>query len=196
MNEQIRQIKRYLRPRIFSRELIFLLIGALCVWIVISFFIPAIITYLETKELDIVTIWEVSVALLFLIFLCSLEGIFKSVKFSNQLHKWEKTGEMSGILRDFEGAIPMLNGRVMMGREYAFGKNCSMAITYADIDRVYEYVHSTNSIKDQRLIRVKMINGKQHDLCYLKVYKKETEEEMEIIRAILERNPSVKVGVD
>lgn len=59
---------------------------------------------------------------------------------------------MSNVLRDFECARPIHDGRGMMGREYAFGKNCSVAIAYADIDRVYEYAHSTNSIKDQRMI--------------------------------------------
>ena len=195
-DEQIRQIKRYLRPRIFSRELLFLIIGGLCVSFTISFSVHTIKVYLETKVFDITATWEFSIFLLFCIFLCSLEGIFKSIKFSNQLHKWKKTGKMSDILRDFECAKPMHDGRVMMGREYAFGKHCSAAITYAYIDRVYEYVHSTNSIKDQRMIRVKMISGKQYDLCYLRVFKRETEEEMAIIQTILERNPSVKVGVD
>lgn len=196
MDEQIRQIKRYLRPRIFSRELLFLIIGVLSIGFAISFFVRTIKVYLETKVFDITGTWEVSIFLLFCIFLCCLEGIFKSIKFSNQLHKWKKTGQMSDILSDFECAKPMLDGRVMMGREYAFGKKCSAAIAYADIDRVYEYVHSTNSIKDQRMIRVKMINGKQCDLCYLRVFKREDEEEMAIIQTILERNPSVEVGVD
>lgn len=196
MDEQIRQIKRYLRPRIFSRELLFLIIGVLSIGFAISFFVRTIKVYLETKVFDITGTWEVSIFLLFCIFLCSLEGIFKSIKFSNQLHKWKKTGQMSDILGDFECAKSMLDGRVMMGREYAFGKNCSAAIAYADIDRVYEYVHSTNSIKDQRMIRVKMINGKQCDLCYLRVFKREDEEEMAIIQTILEHNPSVEVGVD
>lgn len=196
MDEQIRQIKRYLRPRIFSRELLFLIIGVLSVGFTISFFVRTIKVYLETNVFNITGIWEVSTFLLFCIFLCSLEGIFKNIKFSNQLHKWKKTGQMSDILRDFECARPMYDGRVMMGREYAFGKNCSAAIAYADIDRVYEYVHSTNSIKDQRMIRVKMINGKKCDLCYLRVFKREIEEEMTIIQTILERNSSVEVGVD
>lgn len=196
MDEQIRQIKRYLRPRIFSRELLFVIIGVLSVGFTIRFYVRTIKVYLETKVFDITGIWEISIFLLFCIFLCSLEGIFKSIKFSNQLHKWKKNGQMSDILRDFECARSMHDGRVMMGREYAFGKNCSAAIAYADIDRVYEYVHSTNSIKDQRMIRVKMVNGKQCDLCYLRVFKRETEEEMAIIQTILQRNPSVEVGVD
>lgn len=196
MNEQIRQIKRYLRPRIFSRELLFLIIGVLSVGFAISFYVRTIKDYFETGVFDIISTWEVSTLLLFCIFLCCLEGIYKSIKFSIQLHEWKKTGEMSDILRDFEHARPMHNDRVMMGREYAFGKNCYMAVAYADIDRVFEYVHSTNSIKDQRKIRVKMINGKQHDLCHLRVLKRENEEEMAIIQTILEHNPSIKVGAD
>lgn len=196
MDEQIRQIKRYLRPRIFSRELLFLIIGVLSVGFTIRFYVRTIKVYLETKVFDITGIWEISIFLLFCIFLCSLEGIFKNIKFSNQLLKWKKNGQISDILRDFECAKPMYDGRVMMGREYAFGKNCSAAIAYTDIDRIYEYVHSTNSIKDQRMIRVKMISGKQCDLCCLRVFKGKTEEEMAIIQTILERNPSVKVGVD
>lgn len=196
MDEQIRQIKRYLRPRIFSIELPFLIIGGLVVYFAVSFSVRTIKVYLETKAFDVISILEVSIVLLFCIFVCTLKGIIKSVKFSNQLHKWKKTGQMSDILRDFECASPMHDGRVMMGRECAFGKNCSAAIAYADIDRVYEYVHSTNSIRDQRMIRVKMINGEQCDLCYLRVFKRETEEEMAIIQTILERNPSVEVGVD
>ena len=196
MGEQIRQIKRYLRPRKFSRELVFLLTGVVSVGCAISFFAHTIKVYLETKDFDIVGTWEVSILLLFCIFLCAFEGIYKSIKFSIQLRNWKKTGEISDILRDFEGARPMHDGRVMMGREYAYGKNCCMAIAYADIDRVYEYVHSTNSIRDQRMIRVKMINGKQYELCYLRVFKRENEKEMAIIQTILEHNPSVKVGAD
>lgn len=196
MDEQVRQMKRYLRPRIFSRELFFLIIGALVIFIVIRFYIPTIKAYIETGNFDIVSTWEVSVLVLFCIFLCALEGIYKNIKFGNQLRKWKKTDEVYDITRDFGRATPMYNDRVMMGTEYAFGKNCSSAIAYADIDRVYEYVHSTNSIKDQRMIRVKMTNGKQLDLCYLKVYKKEPEEETAIIQTILERNPAVKLGID
>lgn len=198
MDKQIREIKRYLRPRIFSGELMYLnlMIGFICVSSAISFFVHNIKIYLETKVFNVTTTLPFSAFLLFCIFLCCTEGIYKSIKFSIQLGKWKKTGQMSDILRDFECAKPMHNGRVMMGKEYAFGKNCSAAIAYADIDRVYKYVHTINFIRDQRTIRVKMTNGKECNLCYLRVFKIDTEEEKAIILTILDRNPSVELGTD
>ena len=197
MDVQLRQMKRYLQPRIFSRELMFLIAGVVCIVVAGSLFVRSLKIYLATGVYYYINgTKEVLIFLIFCVFLCSAEGIYKSIKFRKHLHDLKQTGEMSNVLSDFEYATPMFGGRVMMGRKYAFGKKCGTAIAYADIERVYEYVHSTNSIKDVRMIKVKMITGKKCDLCYLKVFKEEPEEEMAIIKTILERNPSVQVGVE
>ena len=193
MDEQIRQMKKYLRPRILSRELPLLVASFLIVCITVLYSVCGIMIYFKTGFFPS-NMREFLIIFLCLVVFCFFEGIYKSVKFRIQLRNWESTGEMYHIIRDFERARPMYDGRIMMGTKYAFGKNCSVAIAYADIERVYEYVHSTNVIRDQRILRVRMINRHTHDLCHLKVYRKKPEEEMAIIQTILEHNPSVKVG--
>lgn len=193
MDERIRQMKQYLRPRIFPRDLIFMLTGVLSIVLTIAFSVSTMIRYLETGVFTSGT-WEGLVVLLVLTFASFSEGIYKNIKFGIQLRKWEQNGDMYDILRDFESAEPMYDGKVMMGTKYAFGKNCGTAIAYANIERIYEYVHSTNGIRDQKIIQVKMLNRKTHNLCYLKVYKKTVEKEMAIIQTVLERNPAVKIG--
>ena len=193
MDEQIRRMKKYLRPRILSRELTLLIPSVLIVCITVLYFVCGIIIYFETGFFPS-DMWGFLIVLLCLVVFCFFEGIYKSVKFRIQLRKWESSEEIYHIIKDFERAIPMYDGRIMMGTKYAFGKNCSVAIAYTDIDRVYEYVHTTNVIRDLRILRVRMINRNTHDLCYLKVYRKKPSEEMAIIQTILEHNPSVKVG--
>lgn len=199
MDVQLRQMKRYLNPRLFSRDLISLIGGTLLIVVMISISILSLKAFLMEGVSDIEDIEAYGTIILFfclVAFIFSIEGIIKKIRLGKQFRKLEQYGEMPNVLSDFEYAIPMLGGRVMMGSEYAFGKNCGVVITYADIDRVYEYVHYTNSIRDGRMIKAKMINGKEYDLCYLKVFKKEFEEEMAIIQTILERNPSVQVGYE
>lgn len=199
MDVQLRQMKRYLNPRLFSRDLISLIGGTLLIVVMISISILCFKAFLVEGVSDIEDIEAYGTIILFFCFVAfifSIEGIIKRIRLGKQFRRLEQYGEMSKVLSDFEYARPMLDGKVMMGSDYAFGKKCGVIIAYADIDRVYEYVHYTNSIRDQRMIKVKLIDGKHYDLCHLKVFKKKFEEEMAIIQTILERNPSVQVGYE
>ncbi len=135
------------------------------------------------------------VALIFFIaFLSSVIGIINRIKFRKQLRELKMTGEIEKVLNDYEHARSMYDGKLKMGNLYAFGKRSNAIIRYADIERVFEYVHYTNAIRDQRMLKVRMKDGKEFELCHLKVFKKRFNEENEIIRVILERNQEVQVG--
>lgn len=136
----------------------------------------------------------VIVLIFFNAFLLSIHGIIKRIKLRKQLRELEQTGEMVKVLNDYEHARSMYDGKLRLGNFYAFGKGCNALVKYADIDRVFEYVHYTNSIRDQRMLKVRMKGGKEFELCHLKVFKKRFDEEAQIIRIILERNPEVQIG--
>lgn len=192
MDEQIRQMKQYLRPRIFPREITLLLAAALSISIIILFIFVEIVHYLETGSLS--DRWIVFFFWLFCLLVSFLGGIIRNMQFEDQLRIWEQTGDIYDILADFESAKPMYGGRIMMGTKYAFGKNCGAAIAYANIERIYESVRYVNVFfRDQRHMQVKMINEKMHNLCYLKMFRKKTEE-LAIVQTILEHNPTIKVG--
>lgn len=132
----------------------------------------------------------------FLSFLASITGVIEKFKLNKQIKSFKESGELKRVLNDFQFAQPMYNGGTMLGKEYIFGNKCTAIVRYKDIARVYLYVHTTNSVKDQRILMAKLKNGKEVKLCYLKVYKKTAEDEKAIIDAILRNNPYIHIGYD
>lgn len=185
LSKSVRRLRRYLQPDIIAGKIVF------CVGIII--FTMYILSKFGFKIMPNTDGYGIVVVFIFFIsFLISGMDIMKRIRLQKQLHELEQSKEMPKVLKDFEYARSMYDGKLMMGNFYAFGKGCGAIIKYTDIDNVFEYVHYTNSIRDQRILKVKMKNCKEYDLCYLKVFKKRFEEERQIVEIILKHNPSVK----
>ena len=183
-----RKLKKYLQPGLFTGKIV-LIMGVI-------FLIAYILTLNGIRILPDTEGYDMIVILIFFIALiASVPGLIQIIRLRKQLRELEQAGELSQVLNDFESAERMYNGKVMLGNSYAFGKGCSAVIRYEEVERVFLYEHYTNSIKDERMLKVKMKNGKTFGLCRLKVYFKREEDETEIMEMVLSHNPDAQIGV-
>lgn len=184
----LRRLRKYLQPGLFTGKIVFIM-GVI-------FLIAYILTLNGMRVLPGTEGYDTIVIFIFFIALIvSVPGSIQIIRLRKQLRGLEQTGELPQVLNDFESAESMYNGKVMMGDSYAFGKGCSAVIRYEEVERVYLYEHYTNSIKDERMLKVKMKNGKTFGLCRLKVYIRKEEEETEIMEMVLSHNPDIEIGV-
>lgn len=184
-----RRLKKYLQPGLFTGKIVFIM-GVI-------FLIAYILTLNGIRVLPGTEGYDMIVILIFFIALiASVPGLIQILRLRKQLRELEQTGELPQVLNDFESAESMYNGKVMMGDSYAFGKGCSAVIRYEEVERVFLYEHYTNSIKDERMLKVKMKNGKTFGLCRLKVYIRKEEEETEVMEMVLSHNPDAQIGVN
>lgn len=185
----LRRLRRYLQPGLFTGKIVFIM-GVI-------FLIAYILTLNGMGILPGTEGYDMVVVLIFFIALvASVPGLIQIIRLRKQLRDLEQTGELPRVLNDFESAERMYNGKVMLGNSYAFGKGCSAVIRYEEVERVFLYEHYTNSIKDERMLKVKMKNGKTFGLCRLKVYFKREEDETEIMEMVLSHNPDAQIGVN
>ncbi len=187
-SKPVRRLRRYLQADLTA--------GAIALAVTVIFLIMYVMSICGIAILSSTEGYDGIILMLFIItFMLSILGMTKRVKLHKQLRELSRAGEMAKVINDFEHARSMYDGKIVMGNFYTFGKRCSAVVKYEYIVRVYEYVHYTNYIRDGRQIKAKLRNGKEVELCILKVRKKRFDEEMQIIKIIQERNPSVQIGV-
>ncbi len=187
MEEQILDsMKKYLSPKIIVATIVF----AISIIMLVIFLILKPVLNIELFEALCSIVGIISVVA----FLSSIAGIISKVAINKQIKAFEESGELKNVLYSFQSAQPMYNERIMLGNDYIFCKGRPVILRYCDIDRIYLYIHSTNAVKDQRILKVKLINGKHIELCNLKVYKNTEDEENAIIDFILRKNPNIQLG--
>lgn len=130
----------------------------------------------------------------FLSFGASVTGVIEKFKLNKQIKAFKESGQLNRVLNDFQFAQPMYNGGIKLGKEYIFGNKCTAIVRYSDIAKIYEYVHTTNSVKDQRILMAELKNGRCIKLCCLKVYKNTKADEQAVIEVILRNNPLIELG--
>ena len=126
-------------------------------------------------------------------------GLVISILFAlNNLNRTKKILEDESLcLRldmDFAKATPMRRDRVRFGDEWIFIKGNRMPVRYEEITRVYQYIHRTNFIENERALKYVDSKGKHKKLCNLELRDKSKDEMLKMVEIICTKNPSVQLG--
>lgn len=120
--------------------------------------------------------------------------IYVIVKQNKDYRRLEESDSFPMILSEFASSQPFASDTLRLSQHYVFSKG-SLPHSYFDIERIYQYVHTTNGIEDHRQLRVHLTNVKQDSiLCKLKTRGKSDREAVLITSIICSKNPNIKVG--
>ena len=173
-----KQLKKYMSANKFWWTVLTVVMIALCVVFVIS-----AIAGNDVKYYGLVV---------FLVILgLSLIPQYKSKKFYEKL---EKHGDLPQVVADFEGAVAMRKNTVRFGEHWVFMKGKEKLLAYEDIRQVYQYIHKSNFIENERALKYVNSKGKAKVLCKLELRGKSDEELAKMVAIILSKNPELKVG--
>lgn len=123
----------------------------------------------------------------------SLIPQYKSKRFYAEL---EASGKLPQIEADLKGAVAMRRNTVRFGNYWIFTKGKERLLRYQDIAQIFQYVHRTNFVENERLLKYVDKKGKQGVLCKLELRGRSDDEVLKMISMILSKNPGVKVGYD
>lgn len=123
--------------------------------------------------------------------LLSLIPAWKDRKFFRSL---EGGNQLEQVAADFTAAVSMRKNRIRFGRRWIFCKGKCRLVRYEDIRQIYQYVHRTNFMEDDRALKYVDSNGKTRVLCKLELQGKSDEELHKMADLILSKNPGVKIG--
>lgn len=98
------------------------------------------------------------------------------------------------IEEEFISAIPMRKDSVRFGKNYIFIKHSGKLLKYSDIKQVYQYIHKTNFVENERALKYIDLNGKHRKICNLLLREKSNDELSQMISIIMCKNPNVKIG--
>lgn len=124
-------------------------------------------------------------------FLLTLIPLWKSRKFFKIL---EDSNQMDMVLQDFSAATPMRKDQIRFGQRWIFCKGKAFMIPYERVHQVYQYIHKTNFVEDERWLKCVDDQGKTRKLCRLDLRGKSDAELQSMIRLIWSKNPGVKIG--
>ena len=116
---------------------------------------------------------------------------YKSKKFYTDM---KTRGVLLQVEADFDRAISVLKNNVRLGNNWIFVKGKERLLDYEDITQIYQYIHKTNFVENERAIKYVDKKGKHRVLCKLALRGKSDEEVLKIIGIILSKNPNVKIG--
>lgn len=125
------------------------------------------------------------------ILLLSVIPLYRSRRFFSQL---EKECVVEAAAADFARALPAREDRIRFGEKWIFTKGSATLVRYEEITQVYQYVHKTNFIENQRLLKYVDTKGKHKTLCSLRLRGKSDEEAKQMMIMIYRKNPTIKIG--
>ena len=103
-------------------------------------------------------------------------------------------GSITSVLSDFQNGKHCLNDNIIVGENYLIGKKSSCVLSYSEITRLYQFVHKTNFVEDQRKLQAVTTSGKTYSLARLELKGRSNEELNTLLVEILSRNAAIKVG--
>ena len=119
---------------------------------------------------------------------------FSYLYFWNTIKSLKSRGMYHKAALDFNEAVPVLNDRIRLGRQYLFCKNTFIIIAYSDIHNVHQYVEYTNHFETSRELRIVDKQNQTRMLCKLKGRGNADIELHKVIRFMLHQNPNITVG--
>ncbi|MCF0135565.1 MAG: hypothetical protein HUJ69_03990 [Lachnospiraceae bacterium] len=157
--------------------------------------VAAIIVAALWTPLSLLTDPTMMIGVVIVVVLILLYYIVPAVRLKKRLDAMEMRGDLLRAYMDFKMAQPAFGGKLLVGNEYLFGKKVGGIIPYWEISKVYQYIHRTNFVEDNRLLKAVLPDGKKAvDVCKLPRRGKGDAELAHIIEFIQSRNPAVHVG--
>ena len=134
-----------------------------------------------------VPLYAAAVAILFV-------GLSRLIR-SRKLRKMIETQNLADRLdAEFRAAVPMCGDKLRMGDTHIFLQHKSKIPAYAEIRKIYQYVHKTNGVEDQRELRCENYSGKIVSLCRLRTRGQSDNDVIQVVAVIKARNPDVSIG--
>ena len=129
--------------------------------------------------------------IMFVIALISLIPLVRSKRFFDRI---EQDLCLPNIETEFINAISMRKDSVRFGENYIFIKHSGKLLKYSEITQVYQYIHKTNFVEDERALKYVNVKGKHCKMCKLELREKSNEELQEMLCIIMSKNPYIKIG--
>ncbi len=103
----------------------------------------------------------------------------------------EASGELKGILEDFDKGAKYLKGKIICGNVYLFARGKGKPIKYEDITNTYQEIKQTDGSESTRKFLVKVKKKGKVTLAVLKSDKDSEAIISQIIGEIKARNPQI-----
>jgi len=129
--------------------------------------------------------------ILFIVMVLTLLPLIRSNRFFKYL---EEDAAFDDVSAEFEKAVPMRKNSVRFGENYIFIKRSAKLLKYSEITQLYQYIHKTNFIEDERALKYVDARGKHHRLCKLELGEKSKDELLTMVGMVLSKNPNIKIG--
>lgn len=153
------------------------------------------VMFLVVSILPMISLGIAGIAFFLILFGLYLYYVVKRYRsYRSFLDEHIRQGDLEQICAEFSSAREWLNGGIRTGTSHIFCKKQPVLYTYSDILNLYEYVHQTNFITDQRCLCAVVRGGKRVNLCNLRATLKKNPEAMQLIQTLLQRNPSITLG--
>ena len=135
--------------------------------------------------------------------ICLILGIYEILpdlskirRFLNQVNVLKSSKDMHVVLEDFKNADEHLNGNVLLGDNYIFGKKCGKVIKYSDIRRAHHFVRKNVRYGTKRFIEIFTFDGSKDKLCKLAATEDMLAEVENVMALIKEKAPDAQVSVN
>ena len=109
----------------------------------------------------------------------------------NELQQQEKLEQM---LEDYAGSEKTIDGNLMVGEHYLFGKGAIRVVPYDSICKIH-MVNAERKGKLARDLRYEDANGQEYFVCQLDPLGKSHTELDRIYRIVLKKNPNAETGL-
>lgn len=172
------ELKKYIKP---SSSIIFLGAGllAVAIWCGFNTTFPYLIAFIILGLLG---------------GFLAYTGITSIRDVDRMIQMYTENGTIDQIVDEFQNARSFAKGNLCLGETYVFGKKKGKILSYEDITRVYQYVHKTNFIEDNRELRVDTRGNGTVSLCGLSLRGKSDDELKEIVTMMYLHNQQIRIG--
>lgn len=176
--ERIKDFKDYISGLTTTRRVLAVIVALLVIPIMAS---------VAKDDAELILIWF---GLTLIIELIILFPLYKDIRF----FKNADNATLATLAAELHQAVPMRDDDVRFGATHIFTKHSARVVKYSDITRVYQYIHKTNFVEDQRALKCTDVNKKEIVLCKLELKDKSDEELQKMVAFILQKNPKIKIG--
>lgn len=145
---------------------------------------------------------------LMMVLIFGVPALVGEIKYKNELDEIKvrlqrieaDSVEYEALLSNFRDGKRYFNDNLRAGKTWIFGKKLKTIYRINDIFRVYVYVHKTNFIENQRMLKFDGYGGKGQDLCTLQLkdifsgISPDEAEMIELLKFLNFANPNIKFG--
>ena len=122
-------------------------------------------------------------------------GTVMIIDIRQQIKRLEENDQLNDVVQEFSSSISVLNDSLRIGPRLLFGKRNGPIVGVDEIRQIYQSVHKTNFVEDRRTLNIQNNQGDNRILCKLPLKGRANYELEGIIKLIVEKNPSVQVGL-